>query len=246
MNDAMGMLHQVKHPKHEQEWNDRQLVGTAVREPQIRVWTYTAPGLVFGCSQRALLTSSGANGPVALRSSGGGLVLTGPWMLSVSVILPLRHPLVTPGIVESYRWFGLAHEAALQEVGINVVALPPEQLSSVSVRPDLEWACFGNCSSWELVANRRKIVGLAQRRSRTGVLLTSGILMSEPDWSYLSKSLSYDMNSLNALAERTTSCRHELGRSLHPQSFLRMLMPKLVENVFSAKAFVNMEEEITT
>lgn len=217
---------------HEQAWNDQQLK-QPVQRPSIKIWTYTSPGLVLGCAQRHL------HAPDAIvRSSGGGAVLTGPWMLSVSVVLPSDHPLVTPGLVESYEWFGLAHQAALRALGVQALALTPEDLKRVPSEPDLDWACFGNYSAWEVAAGGRKLVGLAQRRARNGVLLTAGSLTSTPDWSCLAAYLPDHADSLTKLADRTTSCSHESGRLIRPELLAEHLLPLLIDDVFPSVAWL--------
>ena len=237
MSESMS-VHRVEHPMHEQAWNEQQLART-VHRPILKVWTYDAPGLVLGCSQRALQTSG-----ATVRSSGGGAVLTGPWMLSISVILPVGHPLVTPGLVESYRWFGLAHQAALQAMGVRALALPPDQLSLMPRQPELDWACFGNCSAWEVIAEGRKLVGLAQRRARTGVLLTSGTLVSTPDWGCLERYLPRHAQSLSALAARTTSCAREVGRSVPPEVLAQALLPVLIQKLFPSPVWTGNNEQL--
>lgn len=222
-------IHGLAHPQHEQAWNDLQL-SQPVRRPALRLWTYYQPGLVLGRSQSALRTRR----PAIVRASGGGAVLTGPWMLSVSVALPIGHALVTNGLVESYRWFGLAHQEALLDVGINATALPPEKLGIVPNQSELAWACFGNCSAWEVVAGQRKIVGLAQRRARTGILLTSGTLLSDPDWACLEEYMPERASDAGLLARRTTSCCRELGSSLDMTHFAKVLAAKLLASIAPA------------
>lgn len=233
-------IHCLAHPLHEQAWNDLQL-SRPVQRPALRLWTYYRPGLVLGRSQSTLPTQR----PATVRATGGGAVLTGPWMLSVSVVLPIAHALITNSLVESYRWFGLAHQEALSDVGVDATALPPEKLNSIPHRSELDWACFGNCSAWEVVAGTRKIVGLAQRRARTGVLLTSGTLLSDPDWACLEEYLPQRARDAGLLAGRTTSCRRELGRSVSMAQFAQILAAKLLDGVFPAPAHAQPEEALT-
>jgi lipoate-protein ligase A len=78
----------------------------------------------------------------------------------------------------------------------------------------LKWACFGGLSPWEVVVGQRKIVGLAQVRRRTGVLLASGTLISPPDWPLLCDALGSDPADAARLRACTTSCAEELGAPL--------------------------------
>lgn len=197
-------------PHAEQEWNAQQLA-RPVTEPRVRLWTYRGPGVVFGCSQRALHARTGLANRAVVRGSGGGAVLTGPWMLSASIVLPPDHPLLSAGPIGSYRWLGILHAGLLRDMGIAATALPPDQARRQPGDAALGWACYGGLSPWEVVVASRKIVGLAQLRRRTGVLLTSGTLIAPPDWRLLCQALGEPGDCSDALAKRTTSCETELG-----------------------------------
>lgn len=172
---------------------------------------------MLGCSQRAqyerLLAAPG--GPpleVLLRDSGGGAVLTGPWMLGLSLALPIGHPWLGQGLLESYRHLGQLFADLLAAQGLPARALPPTELPAQQATliarglPVLDWACFGNLSPWEVVdAQGRKLVGLAQRRRQTGVLLVAGLLLTEPPWALLCEALGLGGDEA-VLRGRTVSC----------------------------------------
>jgi lipoate-protein ligase A len=186
-----------------------------VTEPRVRLWTYRVPGVVLGCSQTALrerlVAGHALAGSVVQRGSGGGAVLTGPWMVSASVVLPPDHPLLGRSTLSSYRWLGALHAGLLRDAGIPAYAIPPEE---VRLRPGdarLKWACYGGLSPWEVVVGHRKIVGLAQLRRRTGVLMTSGTLIAPPDWSLLCGALGQDARDAALLDDCTTSFAQQLG-----------------------------------
>jgi lipoate---protein ligase len=195
-------------------WNAAQLE-RPVTEPRLRLWTYRVPGVVLGCSQTALrerLNGMDAlAGSVVQRSSGGGAVLTGPWMVSASIVLPPDHPLVGHGTVSSYRWLGALHAGLLRDAGINAYAIPPEEVRMHQANSRLKWACYGALSPWEVVVNSRKIVGLAQQRKRTGVLITSGTLIAQPDWTLLCDALGQPVDDAELLGGCTTSYEEQLG-----------------------------------
>jgi lipoate-protein ligase A len=214
--DARAPLIETVTPLEEQLWNAGQLA-QPVTEPRLRLWTYRAPGVVLGCSQTALREQAGGTsalaGQLVQRGSGGGAVLTGPWMVSASIVLPPDHALVGSGTVSSYRWLGALHAGLLRDAGISAYAIPPEevrlQLADADAR--LKWACYGGLSPWEVVVGRRKIVGLAQLRKRTGVLITSGTLIAPPDWSLLCDALGQSSGDAALLTECTTSYAEQLG-----------------------------------
>ncbi|MET3447911.1 ligase [Ralstonia sp. 1138] len=203
------------HCADEQDWNRAQLAQPVLR-PAVRLWTYAGPGVVLGRAQAALHPGmAGGATPVVVRDAGGGAVLAGPWMLSASIVLPADHPLVAgTGTVSSYRWLGVLHAGLLRDLGIPAYAVPPEEVRLASPSPSLKWACFGSLSPWEVVVGHRKIVGLAQVRRRTGVLLTCGTLVSPPDWPLLCAALGANPAQAERLQACTTSCTEQLGAPL--------------------------------
>jgi len=207
----------IASPCEEQEWNRQQLSAT-VTEPTMRFWTYDAPGVVLGCSQRGLVSAvdaaQRAGVLLAGRQAGGGAVLTGPWMLSVSVVLPTTHPLALGGPLTGYRRIGEVFAKVLRDTGIGARALSPEEArlaQQIDARPDVQWACYGGLSPWEVAVGRRKIVGLAQVRRCTGVLVAAGLLLGRPDWAMLCKAVGKPIGDAAILAQRTSSCEEELG-----------------------------------
>lgn len=204
--------------------------------PHWRVWTYARPAIVLGCSQRALRPAVEARvaGRVSVveREAGGGAVLTGPWLLGLSLVLPIGHNWLAGGLLPSYQRLGDLHVAALQALGIQARAVPPPELraSPAPRAPDpLAWACFGGLSPWEVVdAQGRKLVGLAQRRRQTGVLLVAGTLVSEPDWSLLCAAMDRPQDA-DLLRGRTVSCTELQSRPVSSQAFSAALGQRLAQ-----------------
>lgn len=197
----------------EQHWNELHL-NQPPAVPAWRIWRYDTPTLVLGCSQRKLLAGAHAGLEVLPRRAGGGAVLVGPWMLGLSVALPSAHPRVVPSAVGSYRWLAELLERWLRAAGIrDARALAPGSPALQRGPAELDWACFGGLSPWELVADgQRKITGLAQVRRRDVVLLVAGTLLMTPDWKLLAASLDRPVSQAEALARRTTSWTDLLGQ----------------------------------
>lgn len=195
----------------EQAWNSRQLEAP-VTAPRFHVWLYATPTVVLGASQRALQAQVAARLPPGLglvqRPSGGGAVLTGPWLVGVSVVLPVAHPWLRGGLVDSYREFGLLHAQVLAGLGVQAKALTPDEVApaNLALGPTVDWACYGSLAPWELVdARGRKLVGLAQRRQRGGILLVAGTLNAVPDWALLCTALGHP-DAVPDMRRRTVAC----------------------------------------
>jgi lipoate-protein ligase A len=205
-----------------------------VAAPQWRVWTYEQPALVLGCSQRALrpaieLQLQGRLSVVE-REAGGGAVLAGPWLLGLSLVLPAGHAWLDGGLLPSYRRLGELHVEALQSLGVTARVVPPDEVPSRQPHREperLDWACFGGLSPWEVVAAQgRKLVGMAQRRRQTGVLLVAGTLVTEPDWELLCNALGRPDDAA-LLRQRTVTCEQLLGRPLQRDALAEVLARRL-------------------
>lgn len=204
-------------------------------QPAWRVWTYEAPGVVLGCSQRAFESEVRARLPAGvdllLRASGGGAVLTGPWMVSCSVALPLDHPWVQGRIPDSYRGLGELHVEVLHQLGVASVPLPPAAVDAGNARigATVPWACYGSLAPWEVVdVSGRKLVGLAQRRQRTGVLLVAGTLVAPVDWPLLCAALGHPQD-VGSMLRRTIDTTQMTPAAPAPAAFAVALRAALAQ-----------------
>ncbi len=197
--------------------------------PSFRVWTYDAPAVVLGRSQQALrdevAARLGCRARVHVRDAGGGMVLAGPWLVSVSVVLPRGH-WGCGSIDEGYRHMAQLHLGALRQLGLrtlNVSKGPAPEAAPVRAG----WACFGSVSPWEITdARGRKLVGFAQRRRAAAVLLVAGTLVSAPDWRLLCEAAGRS-EDLSDLAARTVECTRLLGQPMGPARLAEALRRRL-------------------
>ena len=240
----------------EQRWNEGQLA-EPVLHPRMKVWTYREGAIVLGRSQHALaegLAAAGMSGapsgdaasmppdgladsgavrlPLVKRGAGGGAVLVGPWLLSVSLLLPLDDPrMTTTSVADSYRWLGEAMVDTLAELGVAARAVPPAERIPAPER--LAWACFAGVAPWEVVVDdpatgvARKLVGFAQRRSRHGVLLALGVLVQPAPWQLLAQTLGHPVALADELAATTVDLASVSPRPVSNDDFLAALWPLL-------------------
>jgi lipoate-protein ligase A len=174
--------------------------------------------LVLGRAQRELPTDG--NLPVRLRSSGGGAVLSGPWLLRAVVVLPRSHPLAQDGPVAAARWIGDVHRGWLREQGIAHAALHAGPTVG-------HWACFAGRGPGEVLIGDRKIVGIAQTWKRRHVLLSAATLLTPPPWNLLCQAMRQPADEAAVLAARTVSAQDCVQRPIDPQSWTRSLLKAL-------------------
>ena len=121
----------------EQAWNSLQMA-EPVTQPRFRVWTYRAPchraGLLATCAAGSSCGAVAAGREDAGATLGGGAVLTGPWMVSASVVLPLSHPWAQGRLPDSYRGLGQLHGDVLASLGVAAGPCPRRTVPAANAR----------------------------------------------------------------------------------------------------------------
>jgi lipoate---protein ligase len=103
---------------------------------------------------------------VVRRRSGGGAVAVGPGdQIWVEVTVPRGDPLWDDDVGRAAWWLGDAWREALQSIGVCDLAAHRGGLIRNEWSDDI---CFAGLGPGEVTAGGRKIVGLAQRRTRDG------------------------------------------------------------------------------
>ena len=226
--------------RDELDWLARE---TRAEQDELRVLFchYREPAVIFGLSQRpdTALQRRLDNAGVAWmrRRAGGGTVYAGPWLLGVSVILPSHHPLTALEPVQAYRWFGGLWQRALGALG-GRSRLPDSASISASQQQAREqgvsWACYGALGHGELASDEavpRKILGIAQIRTRTSSTLVAGLNLTPVDWSQLCELLARPAKQGMQLKRKTASLA-ELARVGDPETAEALV--KRIEPVFAA------------
>ncbi|MEH6826329.1 MAG: hypothetical protein V7629_20775 [Motiliproteus sp.] len=170
-----------------------ELLNAGVSHPQLLLWQYATPAIILGCSQRPdeaqLQRAEQAGLPIMRRGSGGGAVLAGPWMLSVTLFIPEAHEVGGLNIIEIFSWLERIWTQALNDCGVNCKGVDKtliDQSKEISKQQGVAWACYASLSHGEVVSpDGRKLVGLAQIRKRKGVALVSGLHLAPCDWRVL-------------------------------------------------------------
>lgn len=170
--------------------------------PSLCWYVPTDAAIVVG---RGLPPPQHAELPVLQRMSGGGAVLLDRDTLSLDVVLPSGHPLLGEDLAQAARSsvasslpprrsggppeenvhgafdvVGNAWAAALRDLGLRGISVHPGPTTARrrgSERERLLAAiCFATLGPGEVLATGRKLVGLAQRRTRHGALVQCGLL----------------------------------------------------------------------
>ena len=194
----------------------RMSLDAGVTEPLLVTWHYDSPAVVLGrgqrpsAEQRASALLEGI--PLVSRNSGGGAVMVGPWMLSLTMLLPSSHELARASLPAGYRAVGEACCRALGSfsIGTALARGPSTGGPGHRSRADVpEWACFATVSHGELLAaGDRKIVGISQVRRRDAIAICVGVLVDRPDWESLVRVWlgRDDPGAVRRLETRTASC----------------------------------------
>lgn len=148
--------------------------------PVLRWYRSTATAIVLGRGQRLPATPGDPEVEIISRHSGGGAVLLDPSLLSLDVVLPPEHPWLEGDIARVFDHVGAAWLRGLTALGVEDLGLHPGPGTARrrgSERERLLAAvCYATLGRGEVLAGRRKLVGLAQRRRRHGALVQCGLL----------------------------------------------------------------------
>jgi lipoate-protein ligase A len=135
--------------------------------------------LVLGSTQpdgdvdRDAARSSGLE--VIRRRSGGGAVVVEPGALAwVDVYVPSDDPLWVPDVGRAFLWLGEAWAAALAALGVNGADVHRRRPITTAWSSKV---CFAGVGTGEVTVRGRKVVGMAQRRTRTGALFQCAALV---------------------------------------------------------------------
>lgn len=146
--------------------------------PRLRWYRARRTAIVRGRGQRRLRLDED-DIPVITRHSGGGAVLLSPDVLSCDVLLPRDHPLARGTPADTALRVGAAWQAGLAALGVASLGLhdgAPTARRDTSRGRLLAEVCYATLAAGEVTADGRKLVGLAQRRRRHGVLVQCGLL----------------------------------------------------------------------
>lgn len=147
--------------------------------PRVRWYRATATAVVRGRGQRWWQPDT-AGVAVLDRPTGGGAVLLDPHLLSCDVLVPASHPLASGEPPAAFDRVGAAWRDALAGLGVAGLTLhtgrPTADRRGDARQRLLAAVCFATRGRGEVLLGGRKVVGLSQRRRRSGVLIQCGLL----------------------------------------------------------------------
>ena len=143
-----------------------------------------SPAVVIGSAQPASdfdadrMSLAGVG--LARRRSGGGAVLVAPGcQLWLDVFVPSDDVLAQPDVGKSFHWLGDAFAQAIAAVlgtsagELGIVA----HRGSVQTSPWSKVLCYAGLGAGEVTVAGRKVVGMSQRRERSGAWIYSMALI---------------------------------------------------------------------
>lgn len=141
------------------------------------VWvcSTSSPAIVLGSTQpldvvdRHRATELGFE--VVKRASGGGAVVVEPGMVTwIDVLVPVDDPLWVDDVGRSAQWLGEAWSAALHDVGVVGTTVHNGSMCHTKLS---RLICFAGLAPGEVSVGDAKVVGISQRRTRTGARFQS-------------------------------------------------------------------------
>lgn len=144
------------------------------------VWIHEVdgPALVLGSTQRQEIVdgeaAARAGVEVVRRRSGGGAVLVEPGgVVWVDLIVPAGDPLGDDDVSRAAQWVGEEWAGALASLGVSGEV----HQGGLETTPWSRLVCFAGRGPGEVVVGGRKVVGVAQRRTRAGARFQCAALL---------------------------------------------------------------------
>lgn len=162
------------------EWPSGSVADRHALEPDLTnrgvlVHEVDRPTMVLGSSQHDLAVTG--NIDVVQRRSGGGAVLLRPSeVLWLDVLLPRGDSLWDDDLGRAALWLGEVWCVTIRKFGIEAEIFREPMTRN-------RWSdsvCFAGCAPGEVVVDGRKVVGISQRRNKTGARFQCGALLAWP------------------------------------------------------------------
>ena len=172
---------------------------------------------------------------ITRRASGGGAVHVAPdaqaW---VDVWLPRGDPLWDDDVIRSSLWLGSAWQSALGDLGVEDLEVNNGRLSRD------RWSdviCFAGLGPGEVRWKNRKLVGLAQRRTRAGArfhTMSPVHQVAVPVLKLPGSDPAYRHEVDSVLAARSTCLVEAMDLSRAEDVEIRQVVERVVQSVASA------------
>jgi lipoate-protein ligase A len=144
-------------------------------ERTVRVLEAERPAIVLGGHQDAAMFPVRGEWEIARRRSGGGAVLVGGGrVLWVDILIPPGDPLWDDDVRKASFWIGDMWARALTVAGLRGAEV---WRGALRTSPWSPWWCFAGMGPGECAVRGKKVVGVSQRRSRTGALFQTAALL---------------------------------------------------------------------
>lgn len=134
----------------------------------VRVAQVDGGALVIGSAQPAASLVPAPTVPVVRRRTGGGAVWVEPgdpvW---IDIAVPADDALWDGDVGRSFQWVGRAWAEALSAIGLPDLSVHEGAMAG---GPLSRMVCFAGVGPGEVLSAGRKVVGLAQRRTRAGAV----------------------------------------------------------------------------
>ncbi len=155
-------------------------VRNARSAPVLRFYDWERPTVSLGYNQKAGeidLDYCRRSGIDVVRRPTGGRAVFHNREFTYSVIASENEPLLSGGVLASYRAIGLALLEGLRLLGVDA-RMQRSESKGENVKGSA--SCFAAAGRYEIIASGRKILGSAQRRMNGIILQQGSLLLSQP------------------------------------------------------------------
>jgi len=176
-------------------------------KPVLRFYSWHPPTISLGYAQTLQrhidVEACRQRGIRIVRRPTGGKAVLHDRELTYSIIGRLGQLPFESDLLSSYREIARAFQEGFKEMGLNA-EMAPKQKKAAGAGIS---SCFAQPSAYEITIHDRKILGSAQKRTRSGVLQHGSLLFEyhDSDWNVLM------LRNRGENVDRITSLKRELG-----------------------------------
>ncbi len=151
---------------------------------------------------------------IALRPTGGGLLLHTPSDISFTLFLPSYHPAISKNPKDNYSSIHKYIYRAFEKISSKRIEHEVVESTITSERPIY---CMASYTPYDIVLNGRKIGGSACRITKKGLLFQASIFIEPSPWSHFKPCLQNGDEAIFAMQATSSSMYDILDGVLLPR-----------------------------
>ncbi|MDB2613708.1 hypothetical protein N9Y92_00950 [Chlamydiales bacterium] len=166
---------------------------------------------------------------LAKRPTGGG-ILSHFSDLAFSLIIPNGHPLVSMNTLNNYHTVNQAVIESLKPFGVQGTLLPSEPTPKDNACKSF---CMAKPTIYDVMVNKQKLGGAAQRKTRFGLLHQGSISICPPDFSLMKKLVLPNTFVIKEMNDHSFYLSNDLSQLISLREEIKKSLSKTLKDLFT-------------